>query len=156
MASVQDTIGAAIADVIATFTTGTFAAEYGVDWGATAQHAEKGRVLVTPTGAAYSEGRSYATERLVEFLFSARFQLPGRGTKAADFAGIVGELRSKFAPESRTLQAAVAVLGGSYQPTRATVIARVDDPVVDGQEMTGKPDFNNFTVTIRAETFVTL
>lgn len=52
MATLQDTIGAAIGDVILTFTAVTIAAaEYGNTWADVGQHAEKGRCLVVPIAA---------------------------------------------------------------------------------------------------------
>lgn len=157
VATLQDTIGAAIGDVIITFTAVTIAAaEYGNTWADVAQHAEKGRAMVVPIGVEIDPDRHYATQAYCTFRFGVRLELPSRGAKAVNFAAILSEFRAKFNPNATTLQDAVAALSASTQPATVTVIANIQDPGLARGDLVNNPDFVGFDVTITAECFATL
>ena len=157
MATVGDTIGKAIADVVITFSDITVAAaEYGREWAKTAGHVEGGRCLVVPMGHLAVEGKSYADSALVDFRYGLRFQLVDRDGPEETVAGVMSELRKKFNPEALTLQNAVAALSALTQPLRATIVARVEE--LDEPERGPARTASGITldVSIVAQTWVTV
>lgn len=156
MATVQDTIGAAIAVVLKTFSAVTItAAAYGKEWPAVAAHVEGGRALVEPLGADPIE--TYADSAKVEFEFAVQIEVLARTSPHATQAGLLSELRSKFSPEATTLQDAVASLSLEPQPLRATIEAHVDQPDIEPSLKSGQaPGLVSMTVPIRAHAFVTV
>ena len=156
MATVGDTIGKAIADVIATFSDVTLArAEYGLKWSDVAGGREGGRVIVAPMGAVPVDGQSYTDSALVEFTYGVRFEVPCRTNGADETAqALLSECRKKFNPDSRTLQVAVAALSSDPQPIRVTMIPTMLEaelPVLGSVQGTIIQD-----VSIRAQTWVSV
>lgn len=136
MATVGDTIGRAIADVIVTFSDVAIArAEYGREYAKTAGHVEGGRALVAPFVATTVTEKIYEDSALIDFGFGVRFELVNRSSPEETVAGLQSELRKKFNPSGRTLQTAVAALSLLAQPIRATVVASVAEVDIVDQEI---------------------